>query len=76
MDNATSVIRMMYLMLMMASPNSSLEDNWKYGDYIERISPQFLKQRNFMQGELPGSCYEVGVALALQSFGIDNQVIN
>ncbi|KAH7566933.1 hypothetical protein ACOSP7_023639 [Xanthoceras sorbifolium] len=73
MDNASSVIKMMYLMLTMGSPSCSVEDHLRYGDYAGRVSFQFLNRRNFMPGDLPESCYEAGIALALQSSGIASQ---
>ncbi|KAK3211433.1 hypothetical protein Dsin_016139 [Dipteronia sinensis] len=72
-DNASSVIKMMYLMLTMGSPSCSIEDHLRYGDYAARVSFEFLNQRSFMPGDLPESCYEAGIALALQSSGITNQ---
>lgn len=74
MENATSVIKMMHLTLMTGSPCASIEDHLKYGDYIGKISYQFLKQRNSVDGDIPESCYEAGVALALQSSAISSQV--
>jgi hypothetical protein len=74
-DNALSVVKMMHLMLITASPSSSIEDHLKYGDYVGKVCVQFLNQRSFMQAHLlPESSYEAGVALALQSSGIDSQV--
>lgn len=73
-DNVSSIIKMMYLLLTMGSPNCCIEDHLKYGDYVERVSFQFLNRRNFMPGDLPESCYEAGMALALQSSGIGIQV--
>ncbi|KAK0605103.1 hypothetical protein LWI29_022805 [Acer saccharum] len=72
-DNASSVIKMMYLMLTMGSPSCSIEDHLRYGDYAKTVSFQFLNQRSFMPGDLPESCYEAGIALALQSSGIASQ---
>ncbi|KAK2656327.1 hypothetical protein Ddye_009379 [Dipteronia dyeriana] len=74
-DNASSVIKMMYLMLTltMGSPSCSIEDHLRYGDYAARVSIQLLNQRSFMPGDLPESCYEAGIALALQSSGIASQ---
>ncbi|KAI9165315.1 hypothetical protein LWI28_011674 [Acer negundo] len=72
-DNASSVIKMMYLMLTMGSPSCTIEDHLRYGDYAARVSFQFLNQRSFMPGDLPESCYEAGIALALQSSGIASQ---
>ncbi|KAJ6740914.1 LIPASE-LIKE PAD4 [Salix purpurea] len=57
----------------MGSPSCSIEDHLKYGDYVGRISSQFLEKKSFMLGELPESRYEAGVALALQSLGISSQ---
>lgn len=73
-DNAVSVVKMMHLMLLTASPSSSIEDHLKYGDYVGKVCMQFLNRRSFMQADLPESSYEAGVALALQSSGIDSQV--
>lgn len=73
-DNAVSVVKMMHLMLMTGSPSSCIEDHLMYGDYVGNVCEQFLKQRSFMQGDLPESSYEAGVALALQSSGMDIQV--
>lgn len=75
-DNAVSVIKMMYLLLMTGSPCSSVEDHLKYGDYVEKVSLQFLKQSSFMQADIPESSYESGVAMALQSLGIYSQVVH
>lgn len=72
-DNATSVIKMMHLMLMTGSPCASIGDHLMYGDYIRKISYQFLKRRNSMHGDIPESCYEAGVALALQSSAVSSQ---
>ncbi|XP_059433557.1 lipase-like PAD4 [Corylus avellana] len=72
-DNAVSVVKMMHLMLMTGSPSSCIEDHLMYGDYVGNVCVQFLKQRSFMQGDLPESSYEAGVALALQSSGMDIQ---
>ncbi|XP_022774846.1 lipase-like PAD4 isoform X2 [Durio zibethinus] len=66
-ENAASVTKMMYLMLATASPCCSIEDHLKYGDYIAKVSNQFLKARNFQEEGLPDSSCEAGVALALQS---------
>ncbi|KAJ6353758.1 hypothetical protein OIU76_002722 [Salix suchowensis] len=68
-DNAASVVKMMFLLFKMGSPSSSVEDHLKYGDYVGKISSQFLEKRSFLQGELPESSYEAGVVLALQSLG-------
>ncbi|KAI9394240.1 hypothetical protein POPTR_005G068700v4 [Populus trichocarpa] len=69
-DNAASVVKMMYLLFATGLPSSSIGDHLKYGDYVGKISLQFLEKRSFMQGELPESSYEAGVVLALQSTGI------
>ncbi|XVE83394.1 hypothetical protein DITRI_Ditri16bG0085500 [Diplodiscus trichospermus] len=68
-ENAASVIKMMYLMLATApSPSCSINDHLKYGDYVAIVSKQFLMARNIDDEDcLPDSSYEAGVALALQS---------
>lgn len=72
-ENAASVVKMMYLMLATGSPSCSIEDHLKYGDYVAKISRQFLKARNFHEEGLPGSSYEAGVALALQSTDLSDK---
>ncbi|KAJ4842825.1 hypothetical protein Tsubulata_040693 [Turnera subulata] len=71
-DNATSVVKMMQL-LMTGLPSCSVNDHLKYGDYVGKVCSQFLEKKSFLQGELPESSYEAGVALALQSTGISCQ---
>lgn len=73
-DRAATVIKMMHLMLATSSPACSIEDHLKYGDYVNKLSLQFLNPRNFMQGNIPDSSYEAGLELALQSSGIASQV--
>ncbi|GLU21522.1 hypothetical protein SLE2022_376560 [Rubroshorea leprosula] len=69
-DNAVSVIKMMHLLLVVSSPNCSIEDHLNYGDYVGAVSVQFSKARNFPQSKIPDSSYEAGVALALESLEI------
>ncbi|XP_030440511.1 lipase-like PAD4 [Syzygium oleosum] len=78
LDNATSVVKMMHLMLETVSPASSFEDHLKcfedhlkYSYYTGQLSSQFLKRINI--NGLSASSYEAGVSLALQSSGIDPQ---
>ncbi|XP_022750893.1 lipase-like PAD4 isoform X2 [Durio zibethinus] len=66
-ENEASVIKMMYLMLATGSSSCSIKDHLKYGDYVAKVSKQFLKARNLHEDCLPDSSYEAGVALALQS---------
>ncbi|KAJ8765283.1 hypothetical protein K2173_011980 [Erythroxylum novogranatense] len=73
LDNATSVIKLMHLLFMMGSPSRCIEDHLKYGAYVGKISSQFLESRGFTEEEQPESSYEAGVALALQSSGINFQ---
>lgn len=75
LDNAASVIKMMHLMLMTGTPSDCIEDHLKYGEYVGRVSLQYLKQRSVVQGEPPASSYEAGLVLALQSSGIASQVL-
>ncbi|KAF8377071.1 hypothetical protein HHK36_030444 [Tetracentron sinense] len=72
-ENATAVVRMLYLVFTTGSADSSIEDHLKYGDVIGRVSQQFLIGRSFTQGVIPKSCYEVGISLALEASGIAGQ---
>ncbi|XP_039157777.1 lipase-like PAD4 isoform X2 [Eucalyptus grandis] len=78
LDNATSVVKMMHLMLEIVSPASSFEDHrkcfldhLKYRYYTTLLSLQFRKRINI--NGLSESSYEAGVFLASQSLGIDPQ---
>lgn len=73
-DNATSIIKMMHLLLLSSSPSCSIEDHLKYGYYVRKLTLQVLTRTSFPPWELPESSYEAGVALALQSSGIACQV--
>ena len=74
-DSSTTVIKMMHLMFETSSPACSIEDHLKYGDYVNKLSLQFLNQKNSIQGKVPDSSYEAGLELAVQSSGIAHQVI-
>ncbi|PQP92402.1 lipase-like PAD4 isoform X1 [Prunus yedoensis var. nudiflora] len=56
-----------------SNPSCCIEDHLKYGEYVGKFCSQFLNKRSFMQGELPQSSWDAGVALALQSLGISGQ---
>ncbi|XP_027338671.1 lipase-like PAD4 [Abrus precatorius] len=73
-DSSTAVIKMMHLMFASGSPACSIEDHLKYGDYIKKLSLQFLSQKNSMEGNIPDSSYEAGLELAIRSLGLANQV--
>lgn len=73
-DSSTAVIKMMHLMFISASPYCSIEDHLKYGDYVKKLSLQFLNHKNSMQGNIPDSSYEAGLELAVHSSGLANQV--
>ncbi|KAJ7957056.1 Lipase-like PAD4 [Quillaja saponaria] len=72
-DGAATVIKMMHLMFVTSSPSFCIEDHVNYGNYVNKVCMQFMKQRNFMEGSIPESSYEAGVELALQSSGITSQ---
>ncbi|XP_039157630.1 lipase-like PAD4 [Eucalyptus grandis] len=72
LDNATSIVKMMHLMLETDCLASSVVDHLKYGDYTRLLSFQFLKRRDI--NALSNSSYEAGVFLALQSSGVDPQM--
>lgn len=76
LDNAISVLKMLYLMLKTSSPNLSIEDHLNYGDYVKKVGAQHMEKKNFASEYLPNSSYEASLALALQSSGIPLQVIN
>lgn len=73
-DNGVAIVKLLHLMLAVGCPSSSVEDHIKYGEYVGKVSMQYLKRSGFGEGELPQSSYEAGVALALQSSGISSQV--
>ncbi|OMP01210.1 Lipase, class 3 [Corchorus olitorius] len=59
LENAAAVIKMLYLMLATGFPSCSINDHLKYGDYIGKISSQFLLARNLE--DLPQySSFEAG----------------
>ncbi|ESW09760.1 hypothetical protein PHAVU_009G154000 [Phaseolus vulgaris] len=72
-DSSTAVIKMMHLMFASGSPACSIEDHLKYGDYVKKLSLQFLSHKNSMQGNIPDSSYEAGLELAVQSLGLAKQ---
>ncbi|KAL5993122.1 Lipase-like pad4 [Asimina triloba] len=72
MDNATAVVRMLYLLFAKASISSSIEEHHLYGDIIIKISQHFLKRRIFTQA-VQGSADNAGMSLALQALGMENQ---
>ncbi|XP_039157780.1 lipase-like PAD4 isoform X2 [Eucalyptus grandis] len=71
LDDATSIVKMMHLMLETVSPASSFEDHLKYSYFTRLLSLQFLKRIDI--NDLSESSSEAGVFLALQSSGIDPQ---
>lgn len=73
-DRAKTVIKIMHLLMAVSSPACSIEDHLKYGDYVNKLSLQFLSQRNSMKGIIPGSSYEAGLEFAMHSLGLVSQV--
>ncbi|CAI9108775.1 OLC1v1008459C1 [Oldenlandia corymbosa var. corymbosa] len=69
-DNAVSVVKLLYMMLGKSSPSSTIDDHLNYENYVSRISWQILSSNDFMEGDLPESSYEAGITLALQSSDI------
>lgn len=74
MDNATAIVKLLYLMLATGSPNSCIEDHLKYDEYVTRACWQFLMRTSFIEGSSTESSYEAGIALALNSAGINSHV--
>ncbi|XP_057972446.1 lipase-like PAD4 [Malania oleifera] len=72
LDNAAAIAYMLHLMFITSSASSSIEDHLRYGEYVAKISLQFLKGTDtaVQTEELPKSSYEAGLHLALQSSGI------
>lgn len=73
LDNAISVLKMLYLMLKTSAPNLSIEDHLNYGDYVKKVGVECMERKSFTTECLPNSSYEAGLALALQSAGIPFQ---
>ncbi|CAI9763390.1 unnamed protein product [Fraxinus pennsylvanica] len=71
-DNATAIVKLLYLMLATGSPSSCIEDHLKYDEYVTRACWQYLMKTSFMEGSSTESSYEAGVALALNSAGISS----
>ncbi|KAI3790566.1 hypothetical protein L2E82_03692 [Cichorium intybus] len=64
-DDTTAIVRMLYLSFASGSPSSSIDDHLEYGNYVEKISLQFL---NRTEEEIcESNTYEAGVTLASQS---------
>ncbi|XP_057731302.1 lipase-like PAD4 [Arachis stenosperma] len=72
-ESSAAVTKMMHLMFVTSSPDSSIEDHLKYGDYVNKLSLQFLNKKSSMQGIVPNCSYEAGLELALHSSGITRQ---
>ncbi|KAL2504695.1 Lipase-like PAD4 [Abeliophyllum distichum] len=72
MDNATAIVKLLYLMLATGSPTSCIEDHLKYNEYVGRSCLQYLMRTSFTEGSSIESSYEAGIALALQSAGINS----
>ena len=76
LDDAACVVKMMYLMLVTGfSPGDCIDDHLNYGEYVARVPLHYLKQSSFDRSELPKTCYEAGLTLAIQSTGIPSQVL-
>ncbi|XP_024013441.1 lipase-like PAD4 isoform X2 [Eutrema salsugineum] len=69
LDNAASVRGMLH---WTGTPN--IEEHQRYGHYVSSLSHQFLISRSFRGGNISDNSYQAGVALALESLGISNDV--
>lgn len=78
LENVASIVKMLHLLCSTNYPRRSVEDHFKYRDYIEKLHLGFLKRREFKGADiekgLSESSFEAGVSLALESSGIDQQV--
>ncbi|GAB4835543.1 Lipase-like pad4 [Ancistrocladus abbreviatus] len=72
-DSAVAVINLLHLMLATATATSCINDHLKYGECTADVSLQFTRKKDFMQGNLPKSSYEAGIALALESSSLLGQ---
>ncbi|XP_047316970.1 lipase-like PAD4 isoform X2 [Impatiens glandulifera] len=73
LENATSVVKMIHLMVKTVDHNLDHDqDHLNYGDYIGKLSFQFLRREDRFIEEGKSS-YETGIILALQSSEISNQ---
>ncbi|XP_024962885.1 lipase-like PAD4 isoform X2 [Cynara cardunculus var. scolymus] len=64
-DDATAIVRMLYLTFASGSPSSCIDDHLEYESYVGKISLQFL---NRTEEEIcESNTYEAGVTLASQS---------
>ncbi|KAL3528220.1 hypothetical protein ACH5RR_012876 [Cinchona calisaya] len=70
LDNAISVLKLLYLMLAKGSASSSIEDHLNYENYVSKVYWQILSSKDFVEGNLPDSSFEAGIELALQSSDI------
>lgn len=74
LENSIAVIKFLFLMLLKASPSSSIEDHLNYENYVSRVCWQILSTRSFIDGNLPESSYEAGIMLALQASDTSSSV--
>lgn len=72
LDNATAILKFLYLTLM-AAPASSVEDHLGYEDYVGNLSWQYLKMR--CSSASAESNNEAGMAFALQTLGISSHQV-
>ncbi|KAH9610188.1 hypothetical protein KSS87_022112 [Heliosperma pusillum] len=74
-DNSVSVIKLLHLMMATGDPcsGSYLEDHLRYGSCVDKLTFQVLMNKGFIQGDVPMSSYEAGLALSLESSGLANQ---
>ncbi|KAI3462425.1 hypothetical protein Pfo_019088 [Paulownia fortunei] len=73
LDNATAIVKFLYLTMAECSANSCIEDHLKYGDYVGKICWQYLQKGSFTDESFSESSNKAGIALALQSSGISSQ---
>ncbi|KAJ9538502.1 hypothetical protein OSB04_031235 [Centaurea solstitialis] len=64
-DDVTAVVRMLYLTFASGTPSSGIDDHLEYGNYVGKISLQFLNRTE--EELLESNTYEAGVTLASKS---------
>ncbi|KAI4326153.1 hypothetical protein MLD38_031493 [Melastoma candidum] len=73
-DNDAMVMNQMIRSpLQTISSSSKLDEHFRYGEYIEKLSAQLLMSTRSFKGRLPELSYEASIAFSLQSLGIHVQ---
>lgn len=74
LDNASAIVKFLYLTMAESSPDLNIEDHLKYEDYVTKLCWQYLKKRrvSYSDHDCRETNNEAGIALALQTLGISS----